>query len=83
VLLWPLKGNKSAEHESQQSVERADKVEESGSGKEGYELSPMSNNENYYFTLWRTKVSIFPTLVTDRFGNTVRYVFDPDDKWQC
>jgi hypothetical protein len=34
------------------------------------------------FTIERVEVSIFPTLVTDRFGNTVRYNFDKNDKWK-
>lgn len=34
------------------------------------------------FSLRRREVAIFPTLVTDRFGNTVRYIYDRTDKWK-
>lgn len=33
-----------------------------------------------YFTLPRVEVRIYPTLVTDRFGNTVKYTYDPANK---
>jgi YD repeat-containing protein len=42
-----------------------------------YKLIP-----NAKFSLDRIEVSIFPTLVTDRFGNTVRYTYDSVDKWK-
>ncbi|MES2320502.1 MAG: RHS repeat-associated core domain-containing protein [Pseudomonadota bacterium] len=32
------------------------------------------------FSIERREVMIYPTLVTDRFGNTVRYTYDPADK---
>ncbi len=32
------------------------------------------------FNVPRLEVSIFPTLITDRFGNTVRYTYDLNDK---
>ncbi|MFZ6646017.1 RHS repeat domain-containing protein [Undibacterium sp. TJN25] len=34
------------------------------------------------FTVPRTEVWILPTLVTDRFGNTVTYTYDTVDKWK-
>lgn len=33
-----------------------------------------------YYGMPRVAVWIMPTLVTDRFGNTVRYTYDPSDK---
>lgn len=32
--------------------------------------------------LWRNEVWILPTLITDRFGNTVTYTYDTTDKWK-
>lgn len=40
------------------------------------ETSPDNN------ILPRQEVWILPTLVTDRFGNTIRYVWDTQDKWK-
>ncbi|MGZ9029188.1 MAG: hypothetical protein ACXW2U_18190, partial [Telluria sp.] len=34
------------------------------------------------FSMTRTEVSILPTLITDRYGNTVRYTYDTADKWK-
>ncbi len=30
----------------------------------------------------RSEIFLFPTLVTDRFGNTVTYTYDPADPWK-
>jgi RHS repeat-associated protein len=50
---------------------------------EGTKLTPSPMGVgSAMFTLWRTEVSILPTLVTDRFGNTVRYTYDTVDKWK-
>ena len=32
------------------------------------------------FTLMRVEVSLYPSMITDRFGNSVRYKYDPVDK---
>jgi len=34
------------------------------------------------FSMDRVEVSIFPTSITDRYGNTVRYTYDSSDKWK-
>ncbi|MDP3670776.1 MAG: RHS repeat-associated core domain-containing protein [Telluria sp.] len=49
----------------------------------GSESVPSPQGEGRtMFSIARTEVSIFPTLVTDRYGNTVRYAYDSADKWK-
>jgi RHS repeat-associated protein len=45
-------------------------------------LSRVVNIAGAHFTLSRSEVWILPTLITDRFGNTVTYTYDTTDKWK-
>ena len=51
----------------------------SGGGGGGGVFTPNSIQGN---ALARTEVWILPTRVTDRFGNTVTYIYDTTNKWQ-
>ena len=44
--------------------------------------TPNSTQGPVHFSMERNEVWILPTLVTDRFGNTVTYTYDTTDKWK-
>jgi len=43
-------------------------------------LTKIANAAGAHFSMSRQEVQIFPTLITDRFGNTVSYTYDTTDK---
>ncbi|WP_431286228.1 RHS repeat-associated core domain-containing protein [Roseateles chitinivorans] len=45
-------------------------------------MSKQASLAGAHVSMERVDVRIFPTLITDRFGNTVSYTFDPIDKWK-
>ncbi|WP_431052984.1 hypothetical protein [Roseateles sp. L2-2] len=45
-------------------------------------MSKQASIAGAHVSMERVDVRIFPTLITDRFGNTVSYTFDTTDKWK-
>jgi len=45
-------------------------------------LSKQANMAGAHMSANRSEVWILPTLITDRFGNTVTYTYDTTDKWR-
>jgi YD repeat-containing protein len=72
---------KSNPNEPQQPIETS----HLGTGGEAGLIGPIPDwskglGTSSHFSIQRRDVAIYPTLVTDRFGNTVRYTYDTLDK---
>jgi RHS repeat-associated protein len=61
-------------------VEPAQSIPMQKGGDIGGTISPTGAGGITYSSMQRKEVWIFPTLITDRFGNTVRYTYDTSDK---
>lgn len=45
-------------------------------------MSKQANAAGAHISVGRSEVWILPTVITDRFGNTVTYTYDTTDKWK-